>query len=238
MEEINVIEGRNFVHLFSGGLDSSYGLLKLAEDQAKKNIEGEIYPIFMDYGQFATSTEWNQVQKLTKFISNTVKDSVIHMPIRINLESDLFKWCHNVAFTGKEVGDENPEIQNRNMVLLGILFSYLLGCAQNQGILRANFEISSGFRNGEMGDCSAAFFEALSSVFRIYHNEYPMKIILLPGLTRKQVYRRLKKLLRGSQDQLEVFYSMTTSCYSPINGKACGKCLKCIRIAQEKLEVE
>lgn len=233
MEGINVINGFNFIHLFSGGLDSAYGLLKWAKEHTNKK-SGGIYPIFMDYGQYAASTEWNQVQKLTKFISSTVKNSVIHIPIRINLESDLFKWCHNVAFTGKEVGDANPEIQNRNMVLLSILFSFLLGCAQNQGVTSADFEISSGFKDGEMGDCSATFFGALTDIFKSYHNEYNMKIILLPNLSRKQVYARIKALLGGSQNQLELFSSMTTSCYSPINGKACGSCWKCKRIAQEK----
>ncbi|HUW45294.1 MAG TPA: 7-cyano-7-deazaguanine synthase [Dehalococcoidia bacterium] len=234
MEEINVIEGLNFIHLFSGGLDSAYSLLKLAKDHTNKKKSRGIHPIFMDYGQYAASTEWNQVQQLTMFISNIVEDSFIHIPIRINLDSDLFKWCHNVAFTGKEVGDANPEIQNRNMVLLSILFSFLLGCAQNQGVTRADFEISSGFKDGEMGDCSATFFDALTDIFRSYHGEHNMKIILLPPLSRKQVYARIKTLLGGSQNQLELFSSMTTSCYSPVNGKACGSCWKCRRIAEEK----
>ena len=237
MEEINVIEGLNFIHLFSGGLDSAYSLLKLAKDHTNKKRNGGIHPIFMDYGQKAASTEWNQVQKLTKFISNIAEDSFIYIPIRINLESDLFKWCHNVAFTGKEVGDVNPEIQNRNMVLLSILFSFLLGCAQNQGVTRADFEISSGFKDGEMGDCSATFFDALTDIFRSYHGEYNMKIILLPPLSRKQVYARIKALLGGSQNQLELFSSMTTSCYSPVNGNACESCWKCRRIAEEKRDL-
>lgn len=236
MEEIRVVEGPNYVHLFSGGLDSAYSILRLAKEQVKKNEKGEIYPIFMDYGHFAASIEWNQVQTLTRHISKIVTHSILHSPIRINLGSDLFKWCHNVAFTGKEVGDKHPEIQNRNMVLLSIFFSYLLGCAQNQGITRADFEISSGFKEGEMGDCSNTFFKALSNVFKIYHSEYSMNINLLPDLTRKQVYKKIKGLLRGSQNQLELFYSKTTSCYSPINGKACNICWKCRRIATEKLD--
>ncbi len=122
MEEIRVVEGPNYVHLFSGGLDSAYSILRLAKEQVKKNEKGEIYPIFMDYGHFAASIEWNQVQTLTRHISKIVTYSILHSPIRINLGSDLFKWCHNAAFTGKEVGDKHPEIQNRNMVLLSIFF--------------------------------------------------------------------------------------------------------------------
>lgn len=234
IEKIQVVEGPNYVHLFSGGLDSAYGLLMLANEQVKNNREGEIYPIFMDYGQNAAPTEWAQVLELTKFISEKVKGSNIHEPIKINLSSDLFQWCHNVAFTGIEVGDEHPEIQNRNMVLLSILFSYLLACAQNQGITKADFKISSGFKEGEMGDCSAEFFKSLANVFRLYHSEYVMYMDPLPDLTRGQVHNKIKKLFRGSQTQLELFSSMTTSCYSPVNGKACNKCWKCRRIAMEK----
>lgn len=234
VKELKVVDGINFVHLFSGGLDSAYGLLMLANEQVKNNRGDKIYPIFMDYGQYAAPTEWAQVLKLAKFISEKVKGSNIHVPIRINLSSDLFQWCHNVAFTGIEVGDENPEIQNRNMVLLSILFSYLLACAQNQGITKADFKISSGFKEGEMGDCSAEFFKSLANVFGLYHREYGMYMDPLPDLTRGQVYGKIKKLFRGSQAQLELFYSMTTSCYSPVNGKACNKCWKCRRIVAEK----
>lgn len=236
MKEMEAIKDLNYVHLFSGGLDSSYGLLKLAKDiDDGKNTKGIIHPIFMDYGHFAAPTEWKQVQKLVPFISARLKDySIVCTPIRINLKSDLFKWCHNVAFTGEEIEQDTCEIENRNMVLLSILFSYLLACARNQGIAHASFEISGGFKEGEMGDCSGKFFDALTNIFGSYREEYPMKVSLLPDWSRNQTYDDLKRLLHGAQSDLDTILLMITSCYAPIDGKQCNKCHKCNKIAQEK----
>jgi 7-cyano-7-deazaguanine synthase in queuosine biosynthesis len=181
MEEIRIVESPNYVHLFSGGLDSTYGLLKLTND-IEKGIKrkGSIHPVFIDYGHFAASVEWTQAQKIVEFIGTRVQaPSVVCTPIRIDLKSDLFTWCHNVAFTGKEFGETTCEIQNRNMVLLSTLFSYLLACAQNQGIEKASFEIYGGFKEGEMEDCKQKFFNALTDVFAIYQKRFPMKVVLL-----------------------------------------------------------
>lgn len=240
MKEIKInTEGPNYVHLFSGGLDSTYGLLKLARDiKDDRKPKGIIQPIFIDYGHFAAPTEWKQAQTIAAFINTKLrKPSIIRKPIWINLKSDLFKWCHNVAFTGKEVGEDTCEIQNRNMVLLSVLFSYLLACAQNRGIKRASFEIYSGFKEGEMGDCSCEFFNSLTSIFGTYQNEYPMKVVLLPYASRAQTYAKLKRLLRGNQSDLNELLSMTTSCYAPIDGRACETCYKCRKIAQEKQKI-
>lgn len=184
---------------------------------------------------FAASSEWNSVLRLIKFIRSKLSyASILRSPVSIGLRSDLFTWCHNVAFTGKEVGDETCEIQNRNMVLLSILFSYLMACAQNQKIGHANFEIHGGFKDGEMADCNTTFFNGLTNIFGSYHDEYDMKIVLLPNSSRRQTYSKVKKLLGGSQHQLELVLSMITSCYAPINGKACLSCWKCKKIAEGK----
>ena len=238
MEEIRISEYPNYVHLFSGGLDSTYGLLKLAKDIEKgRKRKGLIQPVFIDYGHFAASAEWGQAQKIVEFIGTRVQAPlVVRTPIRISLKSDLFTWCHNVAFTGKEVGETTCEIQNRNMVLLSILFSYLLACAQNQGVERASFEVYGGFKEGEMGDCSREFFDALTGAFAIYHKEYPIKVVLLPPSSRAQIFARLRRLFHGSQSDLELVLSMITSCYASVDGTQCGKCYKCRKIDEEKLK--
>jgi 7-cyano-7-deazaguanine synthase in queuosine biosynthesis len=123
------------------------------------------------------------------------------------------------------------------MVLLSILLSYLLACAQNQGIERASFEIYGGFKEGEMGDCSHEFFSALTDAFAIYQKGYPMKVVLLPPSSRAQVFAKLRRLLHGSQSDLKVVLSMITSCYASIDGTQCEKCYKCRKIAEEKRKI-
>jgi len=236
MEEVRITEGLNYVHLFSGGLDSTYGLLKLAKEIDKGKKKGTIQPIFMDYGHFAATTEWNRAQKLAHFIRTKLGNAaIINTPIRISLRSELFTWCHNVAFTGKEVGDETCEIQNRNMVLFSILFSYLMACAQNQGVKQAVFEIYSGFKDGEMNDCSSSFLNGLCDLFSCYQKQYIMKIYPLPSANRHQTHEKIKKLLNGSQADLDKLLALTTSCYSPRNGgQPCRKCWKCKQVAKGK----
>jgi hypothetical protein len=102
------------------------------------------------------------------------------------------------------------------------------------GVARASFEISGGFREGETGDCSSKFFDALTGIFGSYRGEYPMKMTLLADRRRDQTYGDLKRLLRGAQSELNAILPMITSCYAPIDGKKCNKCYKCRKIEEEK----
>lgn len=226
----------NYIHLFSGGLDSTYGLLRLAREfERDEIIQKFIQPIFIDYGQFAARTEWKQAQLITSFLTTKFREpTLIRKPVRMNLRSDLFSWCHNQAFTGKNIEEDACEIQNRNMVFLSIMFSYLMACAQNQGIKQARFEISSGFKEGEMKDCSTAFFNSLKSVFEIYNTDYSMKIALLPPMTLAQTHSDLRRLLHGVQSDLDQLLSITSSCYAPIDGQPCNSCYKCRIRKQDK----
>lgn len=236
MEEIQVRPDTiNYVHVFSGGLDSTYGLLRLAKNLEKQNANW-IQPIFIDYGHYAALTEWRQVQNIVSFLNLKLKNSgIIREPVRLVLKSDLFGWCMNQAFTGKNLEENDCEIQNRNMVLMSILFSYLQACAVNQKLDHASFEISSGFKEGEMKDASAEFFKALTATYSIYTKAYSMNISLLPAKNLSQIFTGMKKLLHGSHTDLDRLVNLTTSCYAPSdNGAQCGKCYKCRTIAGNK----
>ncbi len=237
MEEIRVSPNENYIHLYSGGLDSTYALLKLSF-WIEKNKGGKaiVHPVFIDYGQFAAQHEWSCVNRTTDFIRSKLKDyQTIANPVRICLRSDLFSWCKNVAFTGVEVGDETPEIHNRNIILLSVLASYLRACAENQGIGQATFVINTGFIDGEMRDCNRKFFGTLQTLLTEEVGNYPIRIHMMKPASRKQTTEQLKRLLKGSQKELNHILSMITSCYSPRpNGAPCKKCLKCRRIAASK----
>jgi 7-cyano-7-deazaguanine synthase in queuosine biosynthesis len=238
MEEIRVHPTNNYIHLFSGGLDSTYALLKLSLliDKEKKD-RGAVYPIFIDYGHYAAGYEWNCVRRIIRFTRSRLENGkIIRDPVRICLRSDLFTWCRNVAFTGIEVGDEKCEIHNRNIVLLSVLASYLRACAENQGIQKTKFEIHTGFKQGEMPDSNRKFFDALENLLTEENGKYVIKIKLSDAIDRSKTIARLKNLLKGSQNELENILKLTTSCYSPrANGTACTKCWKCKSIAENKM---
>ncbi len=236
MKEIKVDKTKNYIHLFSGGLDSTYALLKLAIDVHKgKKEEHEIQPVFIDYGQHVAPDEWKSVEKVISFIRSTLDETdLLSDPIQISLRSDLFTWCKNVAFTGVEVGNVTCEIQNRNMILVSIVASYLMACAKNQLIEKTVFEIHSGLKDREMPDSNRHFFDRLQELLCEYKSQYAIKVELLPEMSRDKVCGEIKRLLKGSEAQLKQLVSLTVSCYSPIDGKPCGKCWKCTRMKQEK----
>lgn len=237
MQEIQVDKTKNYIHLFSGGLDSTYALLKLATDVYKgKKEKHQIQPIFIDYGQHAATYEGKSVQDVTNFIRSTLNEPDFLLdPIHISLRSDLLTWCNNVAFTGKEVGDETCEIQNRNMILVSIVASYLMACAENQGIETTVFEIHSGLKDGEMPDSNRHFFDRLEELLREYKGQYPIKVELIPNISRDTNCGKIKRLLKGSEAQLKQLLALTVSCFSPIDGgRPCGNCWKCKRLKQEK----
>jgi 7-cyano-7-deazaguanine synthase in queuosine biosynthesis len=237
MEEITINDKLNYVHLISGGLDSTYSLMKLTKSIIRgKKPRFAVSPVFFNYGQYAADAEFKCCEKVVnKIASEFGVSDLLHRPLNISLCSGLFQWCKNVAFTGIEIGDETCEIQNRNMVLISILASYLFACAENQKIESTNFEIHSGFKDGEMPDCKSEFFNKLSDLLSVYKPHYTIKLGLLPNLNRQQVINKMKKLLRGSEIKLKEFMRITISCYAPQNGKPCGLCWKCKKLKEEKV---
>lgn len=237
MEEMKVIQGNNHIHLFSGGLDSTYSLFDLCKKFEKGSETSKIQPIFMDYGQYASIAEWASVNNVMQFIKSELNHpEVLNHPIIINLRSDLFIWSKSVAFSGIETKASTPEIENRNMVLLSILYSYAIACARNQNIPKAVFEVYSGFKDREIADCNALFFNSLSHLMKQYHPEYVMNFHVLPAeFDREKTFNELKHLLKGSETKVKKLKELTISCYSPIDLRACGKCWKCIKILEGKL---
>jgi 7-cyano-7-deazaguanine synthase in queuosine biosynthesis len=236
MEEIQVEKAMNYVHLISGGLDSTYSLMSLVKDILKsKKPKSKINPVFFDYGQYAAESEYHCAKRaVEKIIDEFDANTILENPIHISLRSQLFTWCKNVAFTGIEVGDKSCEIQNRNIVLLSVLASYLFACAERQNIESTVFEIHSGFKNGEMHDCNEDFFHAFCMLMGAYKPNYQIRVMVLPSIGRQKMINKMKKLLKGSESKLHEFKQLTISCYAPVNGKPCGRCWKCNKLKEEK----
>lgn len=236
MREIKLNKTCNYVHLISGGLDSAYSLLRIAKEKKEKEPSIVIHPIFFDYGQFAAKTEWARVAKIVEYIRNFLNEqSIVDDPVKISLESELFQWSESDAFKGIK-GNPDPEIENRNLVLFSVLASYLMACAKHQKIPKAEFRISSGFKEKEMADCSRDFFEEFSKLLSMYKPNMEFYFEILKNWNRLRVIHETKVLLDFSETELRKFRQLTTSCYSPgINGKPCGKCSKCKSLKLEKM---
>ena len=243
MIEIKLNSQCNYIHLLSGGLDSTYSILKLAKDLKHDKSHAAIQPIFFDYGHYAAKTEWIRVKEIVKWIHLFLNDkTIIKNPIKISLRSQLFQWCKSQAFRGLE-GEEYAEIENRNLVLFSVLASYLIACANHQKILKTKFEITSGFKEKELPDCNNNFFEKFTEIINLYtkNRQVPKDLSfhfpVLEYIDRDIVIEETRKLLNNNQIELDKFLELTTSCYSPTNaGKPCYKCCKCKSIREGKIE--
>jgi 7-cyano-7-deazaguanine synthase in queuosine biosynthesis len=236
MKEISLYKEKNYIHLLSGGLDSAYSLLKVAKKMKRGTESHTIYPVFFDYGHYSAETERKRLIKIVEYIRKFLKDeSVIADPVEISLNSELFKWCRTDSFCGNDGIEKEAEIENRNMVLFSILASYLFACAKHQSISKSKFIISSGFREKELPDCNEAFFVKISELLNMYKTEYEFAFEILKISSRQSIINKTKKLLKGSERELNRFMRLTISCYSPIDDEPCGICSKCKAIRDEKI---
>jgi 7-cyano-7-deazaguanine synthase len=234
VDEILLNSDCNHIHLLSGGLDSAYALLKKSKEEMNKGIT--IYPIFFDYGQSVAEFEWQSVLKIVEYLQNLEISSKIGDPVKISLRSDLFQWSISVAFKGLVEGADNTtaEIENRNMVLFSVLASYLIACANHQKIVETKFIVTSGFKDGEISDCKQTFFDEFSKLLVNYKKDFLFDFKTLRNRKHQIFISEIKSLLGWSEIELKRFRGLTISCYSPINGKACGNCYKCKLIDENK----
>ena len=224
-------ENKNYFFLYSGGLDSSYGLLKLL-------IGGEVTSplnlLFFDYGQAAAKYEWKAVQKVYVFLKkNFDSQGILQRPLRFDLRSELFSWTESVSFTGSNHKPRNTnfsetEIENRNMVLFAVLYSYILSLVNRQNIGQCDVVIYTGLRDNELPDASRSFFFHLNEAMAKYHKQYQFSVNYLITETPNQILEDLKTNSLGlSRAQTLEFCESVSSCYRPVDGKPCYKCPKC-----------
>ena len=100
MEEIKINGKLNYVHLISGGLDSTYSLMKLTKSIIKgKKPRFEVSPVFFDYGQYAAEAEFKCCLNVVNKIASEFKVSdLLHKPFNISLRANLFQWCKKCSF--------------------------------------------------------------------------------------------------------------------------------------------
>jgi len=223
-------KGKNHFFLYSGGLDSSYGLLKLL---IRNEITDPLNILFFDYGQKAALYEWKAVQKVYAFLNKNLDSNILKQPHRFDLRSDLFSWTKSVSFTGMDHTPRNndfsvTEIENRNMVLFSVLYSYILSLVNRQNIHQCEMIIYTGLRNKELPDASDSFFYYINEAMREYHKKYSFHVEYLVDKTPNEILNELKNNTLGlSSTQTLEFLKSVSSCYRPIDGKPCYTCPKC-----------
>ncbi len=228
----HLCEDKNYFFLYSGGLDSSYGLLKLL---SKGEISSPLSLLFFDYGQSAAKYEWEAVERVYVFLEKNNLDShnILQKPLRFDLRSDLFSWTESVSFTGTIHKPKNnkfseTEIENRNMVLFSVLYSYILSLVNRQNISQCDIVVYTGLRNKELPDASASFFYYLNEAMTEYHKDYRFSVEYIVEESPEKILEELKSGSLGlDRRQVLEFCESVSSCYSPINGKPCHKCPKC-----------
>lgn len=218
--------------LISGGLDSSYQLLKLCVEPSN-----QIQPIFFNYGQKNAQYEKMSVCSVCKFIKENYCSS-LGEPIIINSYSSidegepsptLFPWSAAEPLTGEKLEDTNfisLEIENRNMVIFSLLFSFILSRLRKKKIQSCSVSIYTGFRDDEMHDSSRHFFNLLTAALHLYHSEYSFEVLFIENEKPEIIYKRIHEILGNEQKTFD-FTNITTSCYAPITGKRCMQCSKC-----------
>lgn len=228
----SIVEGdKNYFFLFSGGLDSSYGLLKLLiEGKIKKPIN----LIFFNYGQFSEKYEWQAVEKVYDFLERYFDtNNILQKPFKIDLSSDLFTWTESVSFTGSIHKPKNnkfaeTEIENRNIVLFSILYSYILSLINRQAISKCEIIIYTGLRDKELPDASSSFFYHLNEAMKEYHEDYPFSVKFIIDETPNEILEKLKRnILPLDRKKIVEFCKSVSSCYAPKDGKPCYECAKC-----------
>ncbi len=191
--------------LLSGGLDSAVTLAYL------KNLNIDIHAIHFNYWQ-KHGIEIRSANKLAE--KYNIPFDVINLPI-----------LHGSSLTDKDVEipkdrKEMKDIPSTYVPARNIIFlSFALNIAMAE---KAQF-VATGVNAIDYSgypDCRPEFIEAFQKVVECGTNSQVRIMAPLIGLSKDQIIKM------GSE--LGVDFSITHSCYDPIDGKACGHCDSCI----------
>ncbi|MCB1193165.1 MAG: 7-cyano-7-deazaguanine synthase QueC [Leptospiraceae bacterium] len=200
------------VVLFSGGLDSTTCLYKALRENE------EILALTFDYNQRHVM----EIEK-ARFIAreNKVRHIIQKIETGVFLGSSLTDTNLQVAknFSHKET-IPNTYVPGRNILFLSYAVSLAEGCGFDKIYIGVNALDYSGYP-----DCRHEFIEAFQKAIwlgtKSGTENKPIQIVTpLIHLSKKEI------ILLGSD--LKVPFSMTHSCYDPIDSKPCGICDSCL----------
>lgn len=188
-----------FIHLLSGGLDSTVLLYDLLDQGAS------VHCLLFEYGQ-------RHAKELRYAAATCEKLSVPYG--RIELPYNLFDRS-SLTSRGGELEGKSTIVPNRNMVMISMAASYALSHGGTAVTWAANADDETVYP-----DCRIEFYKALNSALRICDTRR-MEIhapFLTGGKTKKQVVEIGRRL--------GVDFNATWSCYSG-GSEPCGECGAC-----------
>jgi len=200
------------VILVSGGLDSAT-VMAIAQEEGY-----EIYPLSFDYGQ-RHNLELQAVQKLVERYKLTDRHKVLKLDFS---GTNLSALTSDIEVPKNRDIDETIPITYvpaRNTIFL----SYALGYAEVIGA-RSIFIGAHSIDYSCYPDCRPEYIDAfeklanLATKAGVAGDYFAIKAPLL--------YMNKMQIIKTGLS-LEVDYSITSSCYDPIDGSACGECDSC-----------
>jgi 7-cyano-7-deazaguanine synthase len=203
------------VVLSSGGVDSTTALA-IAKSEGYK-----IYSISFNYGQ-RHIIELEKAKKVAEYFK-VEKHIIINVDLReiggsaLTAEIDVPKE-RNEAQISKEI--PVTYVPARNVIFLSIASAWAESIGSSDIFIGVNAIDYSGYP-----DCRPEFISSFEEMINLATKAgvEGKKIIIhtpLANLTKGEI---IKKGI-----ELKIDYSITSSCYDPIDGKACGKCDSCI----------
>jgi 7-cyano-7-deazaguanine synthase in queuosine biosynthesis len=208
--------------LFSGGVDSTLAMLKIA----KQGERSRITPLFFDYGQKAAEKEKEAVGKLIPLLRERVGDGVVIGNCRIHEVggTGLFPWSRSSILKGRSDTVSRPDVENRNMVLISLAVSVIMADRNHDKAERRGRSLVVGFRN-EHYDTKRAFATRMDAVT----SRDPFGVKIITPLVSSDYAIGWHSLSRQfASEDIEFLLPHTWSCYSPTGkGLPCGRCGSC-----------
>lgn len=187
-----------FIHLFSGGLDSTVLLYDVLHQGAKAHC------LLFNYGQrHAKELDFAQAT----CIKLGVPYEVIELP------HQMFKRSSLTGSTTSELIGKPVVVPNRNMVLISLAASYALSTGGTAVTWAANADDAENFP-----DCRPEFLKNLNFALRICDNR--RMEVHAPYIVHT------KRQIVGFGRKLKVPFEETWSCYAG-GDEPCGQCGAC-----------
>jgi 7-cyano-7-deazaguanine synthase in queuosine biosynthesis len=210
--------------LFSGGLDSTMAIIKILAS----NQSSILTPIFFRFGQKSEEKEIQAISRLIPIMRNYLKKypSIMEDCREYNVKG-LFSWSKSpiLKHNNSDSNDGNPDIENRNMILMSCAGSVIMSDWKSEG-KKTHTKLVVGFKN-EHYDTKRRFANSVSEVFKSM-GQLPISVVT-PLITGEKntlcSYHTLTKEAH-SLDLIDIL-KQSWSCYYPEDNQPCGKCSAC-----------